>query len=260
MAFTLDGTPTIVDIDRGLWAVDVMVKSFPLRHMPWRMTVIDGESQSLVHSPVPLDDDTWSKVRSRLKENVHVLAPNEAHHSALSSFFSRCAADAIDAKLWLAPRLRTKLERIAPGLPLDAASELMACMAPHASFADELGEAVELQHLAGVPGLNEVVLFHRPTKTLIVTDAIVNVPEHPHGPTRAIFKMIRAYGGPKQPVLWRLRAKDRAALLVSVRAVLAWPFERVICAHGEVLEEGGREAFEEVFAWARGKRTENEEA
>lgn len=259
MAFLLDGSPQVHDVDDNLWTVDVGVKSFPLRHMPWRMTGIEAEGCTLIHSPVPLDDATWTKVRSRLRGRVHVVAPNEAHHNALSSFFSRCAADAIDAKLWLAPKLRRKLERIAPALPLDAASELIVSGAAHPSFRDEIGEAVDLQHLAGVPGLNEVVLFHRPTKTLVVTDAIVNVREHAHAPTRAIFKMIRAYGGPKQPVLWRLRAKDRGALRTSVRAVLAWPFERVICAHGEILEDGGRQAFEDVFAWAgRGAEKESQ--
>ena len=42
-------------------------------------------------------------------------------------------------------------------------------------------------------------------------------------------------------------ALDRA----PVDRVLTWDFDRVIMAHGEVLESGGREAMRTAFAWLR---------
>jgi len=33
------------------------------------------------------------------------------------------------------------------------------------------------------------------------------------------------------------------------RHILAWDFDRVVVAHGEVLESGGREALRQGYAW-----------
>jgi glyoxylase-like metal-dependent hydrolase (beta-lactamase superfamily II) len=49
--------------------------------------------------------------------------------------------------------------------------------------------------------------------------------------------------------LIRLFVRDRAALEQSVRRMLEWDFDRVVVAHGDVLEEGGKRALEE--AWLR---------
>jgi hypothetical protein len=48
----------------------------------------------------------------------------------------------------------------------------------------------------------------------------------------------------------RLLVRDRAALRRSLRRVLAWPFERVVVAHGEVCERGGRQELARAYAWA----------
>ena len=42
---------------------------------------------------------------------------------------------------------------------------------------------------------------------------------------------------------------DRAAFRRSLDRVLAWPFERVVVAHGSVKERGGRAELEEGYSW-----------
>lgn len=37
----------------------------------------------------------------------------------------------------------------------------------------------------------------------------------------------------------------------SLDRILAWPFERVIVAHGDVVEAGGKEALAEGYAFLR---------
>jgi hypothetical protein len=45
--------------------------------------------------------------------------------------------------------------------------------------------------------------------------------------------------------------KDRAAVRASVDRLLAHDFERVLMAHGDVLQTGGRAELERAFAFLR---------
>jgi hypothetical protein len=49
--------------------------------------------------------------------------------------------------------------------------------------------------------------------------------------------------------LERLLVRDRAAARRSLERILAWDFERVVVAHGAVLESGGREALRAAYTW-----------
>ena len=43
--------------------------------------------------------------------------------------------------------------------------------------------------------------------------------------------------------------KDHRPLRASLDRILAWDFDRVTVAHGEILETGGRAALRAGFAW-----------
>ena len=43
--------------------------------------------------------------------------------------------------------------------------------------------------------------------------------------------------------------RDRAAARQSLEQILAWDFDRVIVAHGDIRESGGREALKAGYAW-----------
>jgi hypothetical protein len=49
--------------------------------------------------------------------------------------------------------------------------------------------------------------------------------------------------------IMKLMVRDPEALRSSCDRILSWGFDRVTVAHGEVLESGGREAFENAFRW-----------
>ena len=63
------------------------------------------------------------------------------------------------------------------------------------------------------------------------------------------MKLLRSYGrfGPSKLDPWLI--KDRPAVRQSLERILAWDFDRVVVAHGEVLESGGREALREGYRW-----------
>jgi hypothetical protein len=68
-------------------------------------------------------------------------------------------------------------------------------------------------------------------------------------PTRVLMWLLRSYGefGPSK--LDPLLIKDRRAARESLERILAWDFDRVIVAHGDVLESGGHEALRRGYAW-----------
>ncbi|HTO69156.1 MAG TPA: DUF4336 domain-containing protein [Myxococcota bacterium] len=201
------------------------------------MTVIRLRDGGLVlHSPVRLDHELRAEL-DRLGEVRALISPNLHHHLFAADY----PAGYPDARLFAAP-----------GLPLKR---------PDLKFAEELDDAAPLlwraeleQHLfRGVPFLSELVFFHPATRTLVCTDLVMNVAKGDvHGWTRLFFLAVGAEGrfGPHRGVRW-LFIRDRAAARGSVERMLQWDFDRVVMAHGHVLERGGRDALRSAFEFLR---------
>ena len=98
--------------------------------------------------------------------------------------------------------------------------------------------------------LNEVVLFHRPSRTLVVTDLCFNVHRSASSTARLFF---RANGmwqrfGPSR-LIRLLAPSDRVAMRSSIECILQWDFDRILPGHGDVVEHGGPAALR--AAWLR---------
>ena len=101
----------------------------------------------------------------------------------------------------------------------------------------------------GFPLANEVLFFHRSSRTLLAVDLVYNVGAEAAALTRLFFRLLGSYGRFGSTRLERLMIRDRAAARVSLERILEWDFERVILAHGEVLERGGPAALRAGYAW-----------
>jgi hypothetical protein len=164
------------------------------------------------------------------------VAPNRLHHLFVDAWQRACP----DASLYVAPGLETKRADLA--------------------IAGVLGEepepgwqaAVDQVLVAGVPFANEVVFFHRPSATLIATDLAFNVGSSSPLLTRLAFRIGGSYGRLSPTPLERVLARDRNAFRHSLERILEWPFERVVVAHGEVCEKGGREELVRGYSWLLG--------
>jgi hypothetical protein len=93
--------------------------------------------------------------------------------------------------------------------------------------------AIEACRIDGVPKIDEVVLFHRPSGTLAVADFVFNMTAE-NLRSRIAFALT-GVGGDRvaQSREWKWACKDRAAARASVERVLAWPIRRVAFCHGE---------------------------
>jgi hypothetical protein len=101
----------------------------------------------------------------------------------------------------------------------------------------------------GRPYENEVVFHHRASRTLLLCDLAFNFGPSAAAPTRWLMKLLRSYGrfGPSK--LDPLLIRDRRAARGSLERILAWDFDRVVVAHGDVLASGGREALRQGYSW-----------
>lgn len=103
---------------------------------------------------------------------------------------------------------------------------------------------LELIEICGMPKLREHVVFHRPSKTLIVADLLFNLPPEAG---RWTLGFMRAMAGmreyPGMSRLFRLCIKDRAAFVASMREIAALDFERIVVAHGEPIVVNAKREF-----------------
>jgi len=198
-----------------------------------RMTVIRlADGSLLLHSPVLLTPELRRELDA-IGRVCFAVAPNRVHHLHAGE-----VAEAYPgAQLWVAPGL----ERKRPDLVFVA---VLGDEAP----APWKGE-VDQVFFRGRPYENEVVFFHRASRTLILCDLAFNFGPRAAAPTRLLMKLLRSYGhfGPSK--LDPLLIRDRRAARESLERILAWDFDRVVVAHGDVLESGGRDALREGYAW-----------
>jgi hypothetical protein len=198
-----------------------------------RMTVIRlRDGRLLLHSPVSLDP----ALRDALDALGHVafaVAPNRLHHLHAGNV-RRCYPG---ARLWIAPGL----DRKRPDLAFEA---VLDDEAPEA-WRGELDQAF----FGGRPYENEVAFFHRASRTLILCDLAFNFGPNDATPTRVLMKLLRSYGRLGPTKLDPLLIRDRRAARGSLERILAWDFDRVIVAHGDVQESGGKALLRDGYAW-----------
>jgi hypothetical protein len=197
-----------------------------------RMTVIRlPGGRLLLHSPVALDAGLRAQLDG-LGQVRYAVAPNRVHHL----YAGDVATVYPGTRLWVGPGL----ERKRP----DLAFEALLGDEPPAEWRDQVGQVF----FRGRPYENEVVFFHRPSRTLILCDLAFNFGPRSALPTRVLMGLLRSTGfGPSK--LDPLLIRDRAAARESLERILAWDFDRVVVAHGDVLEHGGREALRSGYAW-----------
>jgi hypothetical protein len=102
--------------------------------------------------------------------------------------------------------------------------------------------------------MEEVVFFHAASRTLIVADLCEHFGSWSPRLTRLVARLANMYGKPRMPPDWQLSFRDRDATRGSFQRILSWDFDRVILAHGDLIERDAREIFRRAYAWALGQR------
>jgi hypothetical protein len=216
----------------GVWldTAPVRILGMPLTST---MTILRlGDRDLLLHSPITMTPERRAAVEA-LGPVAHLYAPNLYHHLAIGDWATAFPSARLHAPAALAKKR--------PDLRIDRVHDEVA----EPAFAGVLDEV----HIDGFR-LEESVLFHRPSRTLVVADLVQNVgrPEHPWAQlyTRALGFYDRV--ALSRMIRW-IGFSDRAAARRSVDAVLSLPLERVVIGHGAPLATGARDAVAAAYAW-----------
>jgi Domain of unknown function (DUF4336) len=184
-----------------------------------------------VHSPLPLD--------ARLKQEIDalgvvkaVVAPSLFHHLSVAAWKTEYPA----AKFGCCPGLEKKRADMAWDVVLNDEAE-----------AQWIGEIDQVLFAARTME-NEVVFFHRETRTMICADAIFNLARHANPLTRLVA---RALNNRKPGATWleHIMIRDRVGAREQIQRMLAWKPERIILAHGDCVERDGEAVLREAYAW-----------
>jgi hypothetical protein len=185
-------------------------------HVPLRSMFVP--MRGVLISPVGTDAE-----RAILPQVRVLVAPSLLHHLHFAETWKRIPG----AELWAPPGFADKVEGI--GYVHTFGRDVW----PHD------GE-IAAEVIEGAPKRNEVVFFHRATRTLYTADLVFNIHRHAGLLTPLTFRAMGIYKRFAVAKMWNHWIKDRAAFDRSIERMLAWDFDRIVMAHGDIVETGGR--------------------
>jgi hypothetical protein len=209
-----------------MWLIEYPVHfaGMDLRARTTLVRLRDG--QLFAHSPCPWSDTLRPQIEA-IGRVAFVVAPGNYH--TLHGAAWRDAHP--DAELWVCPGAERKF---ADTTRLHVLSD-----EPPAGWRGEIEQVV----LRGSRWMWEVLFFDRASRTLIVTDLIENYGNNSSGVPWLLYFLWRLLGmwnRPSPAPEYRFGWRDRAAARASMTRALAWEFERIVLAHGELIDRDAR--------------------
>lgn len=227
-----DFTPPARAVADGLWVVARKIRLPGGITIATNMTVVRLRSGLLVYSPFRLDAPMRADLAG-MGHVAHLVAPSSFHYLYLGQY-----RDAFpEAAVYLCPALRERRPGVGAGTVLGEE--------PPPAWEGELDVAV----LGPSRGVSEVVLLHRATRTLIVTDLAFNMQSAQRRLDRWYWQMSgvwQRFGPTKLVHHVLLRDADRVRPFLA--RVLAWDFDRIVVSHGDVVARDGHAIFRSAFA------------
>ncbi len=222
-----------------IWLAEGDIVNFYGFPYPTRSVVVRLESGDLwIWSPVRLSPELKREVEA-LGTPRHLVSPNKLHQLYLGEWHAAYPG----ALLW-GPQSTIAKRR---DLPFQAPLTDM----PPAAWAGSIDQV----WFNGSVAMDEIVFFHRPSRTAILADLSENFSDdflqnHWAWWMRRVAHLWRiVVGWGYAPLEWRLSFLRRRATRAARDRMLAWNPERVIMAHGEWQRSDGRRYLEKAFAW-----------
>lgn len=190
-------------------------------------------------SPTEPDEGLRSEVDA-LGPVVHLVSPNKIHYAHIAAWKRAYPG----AMAWASPGVRERAASQGVGVSFDG--DLGD--GPEEAWSGDLDQLV----FRGSRFMEEVVFFHRKTRTLILADLIENIePEKVGGAWRWLVRLAGAMDPDgKAPIDLRLTfSGGKEAARTSFERMVAWRPERVIMAHGRSYERDGTAELRRAFRW-----------
>ncbi len=222
---------TLKPVAPDMWIVDGPDGPGRNGPVPTRMVVIRlADGSVMLVSPVAYTQ--WlGRDLTGLGEIRHLVAPNRLHGARLAEW--QAAFPGVET--WAAPETDPDAHALTAESEVDWSGEVEPLLIPGSRL------------------LQEVVLFHRASRSLVVTDLIEN-----YDPLRLSFSqrwrakrqgVLSPEGGIPRDLRRSFRGR-RSAAKVAAQRMIGWEPERVILAHGRCLDRDATEALRRAFGWA----------
>jgi hypothetical protein len=226
-------------IAENLWVVDYPVKFYGLP-LDTRMTVmrING-GELVVISPIQVSPEliaglaTIGKVR-------YIIAPNLYHHLFAKDFVAAYP----DAEFWAVEVMQQKRPDLKPNRYLTESDGELGSDLVYRNF-----PAFRVLEPRGNMPINEYVFCHRPSGTVILTDTAFNFGPESHWLIQALAKAAGIDQKLQPSTLERWALRDRDAAIATIQTMLSWDFDRVIMAHGSIVETDGKRRLRKGYEW-----------
>lgn len=202
---------------------DSKLRLLPGVTLPLRAMKVGNPDRQILISPVATSEEASEIDTTPLT----VVAPSLLHHLHLDAAIERYRPVA----LWGPPGLADKLPDLGP---------------IHVFGEDPWPHADQLEFvlIEGAPRRNEVVFFHKASRTIYTADLFFNIREPEGFLAPLTFRMMGVFKRFAAAKMWRRWVADRAAFQRSIEQILSWSFERIVVAHGEAVEQDARVQFE----------------
>ncbi|WOD41984.1 DUF4336 domain-containing protein [Nodosilinea sp. E11] len=231
-------------IDRDLWVIEQPLRYFGLG-IGTRMTVIRlAGNQLVIISPIQVSEALVNQL-NELGTVAHIIAPNLYHYLFAAEF----KAAYPNATFWATAGLKAKKTELA----IDRA------ICHRQGFANAAADSPwpGLEYLffdgfktlgpGGPDALEEWVFYHTDSRTLILTDTAFCFDESFPWLTQLVTQIGGGYKRLSPSLLERVATTDKQPVKASVEQVLRWNFERVIVAHGRIVERDGKQQFKRGY-------------
>jgi hypothetical protein len=202
---------------------------------PTRMAVVQlSDGSAWVWSPIALPDELASAVEA-IGPVRYIVSPNKIHHLFLSEWTERWP----EARLYAPPGLA----RRKPGLRFDA--ELRDD--PDPAWATDIDQVI----FRGSFAMEEVVFFHRASRTAIICDLIQRHAEEKMSGWKGKLMQLDSLVGEdgSTPREWRASFLRRGPARGARQKVLDWRPDQLLIAHGQCAKTGAAAIIEKALRW-----------
>ena len=231
---------TLKPLADGVFIVDSLLPGLLGKLLPVRMTVLRlPDNTLLLHSPTRFSATLGQALQS-IGPVAHLVAPNPAHWTLIKPWQQAFP----QATTWAAPGLRDRRQVRRSRLRLDYD---LGTRAPAL-----WGDSIDLVMMKGGFGFHEAALFHRPSRTLVLTDLVLNLEP---GKLPALARpLMRLFGstapdGMPPPYLRFAVRRGGQQAVTAAQEMLALQPERVVFSHGRCFESDATFHLQRSFRW-----------
>lgn len=233
-----DVTSFLNPISENLWTIDYPLKFYGLP-LTSRMTVIRLRSGQLaIISPIQISENLKQQIDA-IGPVKTIIAPNLYHHLFAQDFVAAYP----DAEFWAVEGIEQKRPDLQPDRILTQTDGQLEDLYYH-EF-----KALRILEPRGNCDLNEYLFLHSASRTLIVTDSAFHFDAQSSPLLQLLARVLGIHGKLQASLLEKLALRDRKQAKETMQTILSWDFDRVIMAHGSIIETDGKAQLKAGYEW-----------